>query len=611
MSPTIQKENPFESVTRDAVYFGEPEKKLLGWIHSTKSQQYTNTGVVICAPLAVEYMNSYRSLRYVADYFALAGNPAIRFDYHGTGDSSGIEEDNDRVKEWLASINFAINELKSKSGCKKIVLFGFRMGATLATLATQKTPVDSLILWAAPSSGKKYIREITLLQKTSAIQTTDDSNNLLEAGGMGYWEQTVTDIKSIDLGEIIPQAEHILIIPQEEQLADTKLQKKWNSKGINVTQMNLLGSASMLVDAHKTTVPVQTIKSIVQWVEKNINSEMMESQLNRSKNNKPTQTQMKFKSKRNLATNYPSSEIQEKIIYFGENNNCISILSKTDESNKSNLPTILIANSGANHRVGPSRLYVLLARELSLLGFRVVRIDVPGIGDSIVTNQSTENVEYINSSSEKISDVIKSLTPKENDKFILMGLCSGAYFSFHAALDLHQESIAESILINPLTFYWDEGMTENESPTKEFSTWNWYKKALANPRSWIKLFKGKIDFNSLFSAIKSRILIKYFSQLNRQTQNPELSLKDKHRLQLGIDLTTITKNNTHLQFILSRSDPGYDILMTNAGKVIKQLLKSNKIQIHFVENADHTFSKYKPRCQAISLIVKSLQDRYL
>jgi len=611
MSSTIQKENPFESVKRDAIYFGESGKHLLGWIHSTKSQQYSNTGVVICAPLAVEYMNSYRSLRYVADYFALAGNPVLRFDYHGTGDSSGIEEDDNRVQEWLSNINLAINELKNRSGCKNIVLFGFRMGATLAALVAEKTPIDSLIIWAALSSGKKYIRQITLLQKTSAIQTIDDSSNILEAGGMGYWDQTVTDLKSIDLSEIIPQVKHVLIIPQEEQLSDTKLQKIWSSKGVNVTQLNLLGSASMLVDAHKATVPVQAIKSIVQWVVKNSNHEMINSQLNESEDNKSINTEIKFKSCHDFTANSLPSKIHEKLIYFGEKKNYISILSETDKSKKNNLPTIIIANSGANHRVGPSRLYVLLARELSLLGFRVLRIDVPGIGDSIVSNQSIENIEYVNSSSEKISAVIKSLSPEPEDEFILMGLCSGAYFSFHAALDLHHMNIIESILINPLTFYWDEGMTENDSPTKEFSTWNWYKKALTNPSSWTKLLKGKIDFNSLFFAIKGRMLIKFSSQQRRKNADSELSLKDKHRLQLGVDLTTITKNNTHLQFILSRSDPGYDILMTNAGKVIKKLQKERKVQVQFVEKADHTFSKYKARYEVINLILKTLKDRYL
>ncbi len=599
----------FDTVKRIPFYFGSKDKALLGWLHTTQDKQQSTTGVVICPPLAVEYMNSYRSLRYIADYFALAGIPALRFDYHGTGDASGIEEDDNRVEDWLWSINQAHKQLQTITGCSRSGLFGFRMGATLATLATQETPVDFLILWATLNSGRKYIREIKLIQATNKIQTQNDNNTLLEAGGMGYWPQTVEDISKINLTTLTPQAKRILIIPRDEQISDTELFDSWQKKGLKLTQENDLGSTLMLVDAHLTVVPHKTIQNIVRWVQDKNTTETITPPIEDNLKKYLDRASFNHNQAGTKGFCQTDTEVSESILYYGQDKTNVAILTETKKSKQSTLPTVIIANSGANHRVGPSRLYVIIARELSLMGFRCVRIDVPGIGDSIVSNKDTENIEYIDSPSDKLQEVIKTLKKDDNNEFVFMGLCSGAYFSFHAALQLTNSNITECILINPLTFYWEDGMTERNSPTKEFSVWNWYKEAFTTPESWIKLIKGNIDFKSLFTAIKNRLHIKLTSKLKVIKLANSNTSSNKHKHQLTKDLIKIANNNIYINFILARSDPGYDILMTNAGTAVKKLIKRKQLNISFIENADHTFSKYQPRQDVINTLLQHFKEK--
>ena len=602
----IESNYDFDSVKRIPLYFGTKDKPLLAWLHITDSKQHSSTGVVICPPLAVEYMNSYRSLRYTADYFAIAGIPALRFDYHGTGDSSGIEEDDNRLEEWLSSIHLAIEKLKELTDCTDVGLFGFRMGATLAALVAEKTTINFLILWAALNSGKKYIREIKLIQMTSKIQTED--NSLLEAGGMGYWEQTASDISKIKLKNITPLTKRVLIIPRDEQKNDVDLYDAWKAKDIKIEQQYHVGSTLMLVDAHQTVVPHKAIQNIIQWVEKDLDSNLITNNIKTISNKAIATTDINYISPIKKGGSTLKTTIKESVIHFGKDNRNTAILTEPEESKKTNLPTVIISNSGANHRVGPSRLYVLIARELSLMGYRCIRIDVPGIGDSIISNQQLENIEYITSSSNELLDVITNLDRNtHNNEYILMGLCSGAYFSFHAALELKNINIIESILINPLTFYWEEGMTVDTSPTQSFGIWNWYKQAVTSKKSWVKLFKGQIDYKSLFAAIKNRIKIKYFSKLHSTKTNKSTANFDQHKDQLATDLSKIAENGSHLQFILSRSDPGYDILMTNAARSVKKLQNKNKLDINFIESADHTFSKYIPRQDLLTTIKSHFQ----
>ena len=57
-------------------------------------------------------------------------------------------------------------------------------------------------------------------------------------------------------------------------------------------------------------------------------------------------------------------------------------------------PAVILLNTGLETRVGPHRLYVPLARELSAQGHLVLRYDLGGIGDSEPPAGSAENVPY-------------------------------------------------------------------------------------------------------------------------------------------------------------------------------------------------------------------------
>lgn len=307
--------------------------------------------------------------------------------------------------------------------------------------------------------------------------------------------------------------------------------------------------------------------------------------------------------------------IRESVYWYGADADGFALLTEPVGKVDDSLPVIVISNSGSTHRVGPSRLYVLLAREFARMGLRTLRIDVPGLGDTFVSDINLENITYINNSNETLNEVMQSFDKSHGpQKYVLTGLCSGAYFSFLAAVKLKDCNIIESMLINPLTFYWEDGMTVDDSPTHSYSHWNWYMQAIRDPRSWSKLISGKADFKFLFNTIVQRVIIKLGSKtknIRAKTKTENSVPKQSISKDLDSNLLEIHKSGRHLSFILARRDPGYDILMTSAGKTAKKLRKQGAISIHFVEDADHTFSKYKPRCSAISTIVEHIRTRYL
>ena len=77
-----------------------------------------------------------------------AGYAAMRFDYAGTGDSSGEIADFG-VDAWVEDIEAAAEVLRQESGVTRIVLVGLRLGATLAALCAQRGRLRAahVVLW--------------------------------------------------------------------------------------------------------------------------------------------------------------------------------------------------------------------------------------------------------------------------------------------------------------------------------------------------------------------------------------------------------------------------------------------------------------------------------
>lgn len=117
--------------------------------------------------------------------------------------------------------------------------------------------------------------------------------------------------------------------------------------------------------------------------------------------------------------------LMEEPLQFGEGGRLFGILTlpSVPFHNPQELPVFVFFNAGLLHRVGPHRLYVRLARDLSRMGFSSLRVDLAGKGDSPprpgLANQQSAAADY-----EEILRVLESrLAP---GPLVLAGLCSGA-----------------------------------------------------------------------------------------------------------------------------------------------------------------------------------------
>jgi hypothetical protein len=124
----------------------------------------------------------------------------------------------------------------------------------------------------------------------------------------------------------------------------------------------------------------------------------------------------------------------EKAHVFGKFNQLVGI-AQTPESKESGAQevAVIMLTAGMLHSTGPFRMYVNLARQLSVQGIASFRFDLSGIGESLPVGSSGSSLQRAAAEAKQAMDFLEQ--EYGTKKFILMGLCSGADDGFHTAIE--------------------------------------------------------------------------------------------------------------------------------------------------------------------------------
>ena len=143
------------------IRFGPTSRRLFGLFHPADERRATPQAVLLCNPFGHEAMRVHRFYRLLAERLARRGVAALRFDYHGTGDSPGEDEDGE-LQGWTQDILEAGRELMRLSGARLLSCFGARLGARLALMAAPQAAggVQKLVLWDTVFDGRRYLEEL-------------------------------------------------------------------------------------------------------------------------------------------------------------------------------------------------------------------------------------------------------------------------------------------------------------------------------------------------------------------------------------------------------------------------------------------------------------------
>lgn len=121
--------------------------------------------------------------------------------------------------------------------------------------------------------------------------------------------------------------------------------------------------------------------------------------------------------------------MKERAELLGQHRGLLGIVTEPDGANDGAArPAIILLNAGLMHRIGPFRLYVLLARALAKLGFTVLRLDLSSKGDSPPRPGTRSYRESVRADLADTFDYLQRT--RGISRFVLLGLCSGADDAF-------------------------------------------------------------------------------------------------------------------------------------------------------------------------------------
>lgn len=115
-------------------------------------------GVLLLPPFGRERMDAYTSLVTWARRLAASGFDVLRFDYRGTGESTGLFAAAD-VGQWLADAAAAMAHLQRRLAGAPLVLHGVRFGGLLAAQQFAAGAGDALLLWEPPKHARDALFE--------------------------------------------------------------------------------------------------------------------------------------------------------------------------------------------------------------------------------------------------------------------------------------------------------------------------------------------------------------------------------------------------------------------------------------------------------------------
>ncbi len=102
---------------------------------------------MLCYPFGRGQERYHLAFRQLANQISRRTGAVLRFDYFGTGDSAGNQEDA-TFSAWIENTRRAIEELKALSGADMVSLVGLCLGALVAAYASaERTDVEGIVFW--------------------------------------------------------------------------------------------------------------------------------------------------------------------------------------------------------------------------------------------------------------------------------------------------------------------------------------------------------------------------------------------------------------------------------------------------------------------------------
>jgi pimeloyl-ACP methyl ester carboxylesterase len=253
--------------------------------------------------------------------------------------------------------------------------------------------------------------------------------------------------------------------------------------------------------------------------------------------------------------------------------------------------TAVLLNAGALRRIGPGRLWVELARDWAAHGVPTLRIDLEGIGDSDGDPTPYEDVGALYTL-ELVDQVIAAMDELERRglgrRFVLAGLCSGAYWSFHAAL--RDDRVVSTFLLNPRALYWDRALDRDRDARKIGE--------VLQGRGFRKVLSGGVTPARMRTIVREAVTRPF-----RATASA--TARRSRGRQLDRALVQLRESGTRLLLVFGGEEPLHEEL-EREGR-LEELDRWPNIELELLPGNDHSFRPIRSQQYVHAVLQRALE----
>ena len=277
--------------------------------------------------------------------------------------------------------------------------------------------------------------------------------------------------------------------------------------------------------------------------------------------------------------------MQETVIQFGPDKGLLGILTTPDASARvAGAPIAVVINAGIVHRIGPFGLHVKLARQLAQSGFSTLRLDLSGLGDSL---PRTQKLDGQNRAVLDVADALDFLQAEYNtDRFVIMGLCSGAYNAHQVAIKddrIVGAVFMDGIVFRTVGYFWRHTVGRLLKPRTYRNALK--RRKIAKAHAWITEDAGAELAESEF----------FFAD-------------DIQQSEITSELQSLKERDVSMLFLYT---DGYDdVCGRGQFREMFGITPDEQIQVEYFPKSEHTFPVVENRDVTCNRIAKWFQGQF-
>ena len=364
----------------------------------------------------------------------------------------------DRVDAWTAAVVAAATWLTGSTASGRVAVIGLGLGGLITGHAIAAgAPIDELVLWAAPTHGRSILREQRAFGKLQSDRygSTEGTEETLpdgwrEIGGFVQSAGTIAAIQRLDLrGMSLGSLQRVLLLERDGLGVDAGLQRHLAEAGVDVTVAPGPGWGDMCFHPEQYQPPFDVIRRVTDWLGAGAHSTAEPRPARRA-------SPPRSSADGQVSVSVDGVQIRETPLGDGATaGGFFGLVAEPLVPGHADMCAVFL-NAGAVRRIGPNRMWVEAARRWAARGIPTVRVDVEGIGDAQGDGAMYSDVGsfYTPDREVQVSAIIDALEARGlGPRFVLIGLCAGAYSAFNTAVA--DSRIVAALAVNPRLVVWD------------------------------------------------------------------------------------------------------------------------------------------------------------